>query len=435
MEYSWTRHTRDTSTLILDLPDEILVRIIKAAILPRGDSGPKSLKRKQYDKDVIAILASVCQRFACLAVPFNYHSIRFEWPTFVAPPSHRVRLLRDTLINNPSLGHYCQDFWFYISDFTTNVSPADFDVLIDLIGLLPDVKVLGIHGGFSLEQGEYTWESIRNCVQLMRRLEYLVLSREALAGLTLGPIMKELQIPSLRKLRVDGISQSDSWHSETLEEADFTELDLSDYRETAEALACLLKWPRRLTHFRLGSYYNNTNYIDLPMFRPMLLRHRDSLVKLDIGYLAPTGRGTLLDLSDFKALKELKLSRWQIGPSGARGMLILEFKPGEVELLLAPKLEKFALSFALCEKNMVSWSDFGHQEQYWLQCFMEIALAKRSSLREVLVLFSPHNGDITADTYPWDRIISLHNAFEPRGIIVTHSPPSLSREEWMKEAL
>jgi hypothetical protein len=108
-------------------------------------------------------------------------------------------------------------------------------------------------------------------------------------------------------------------------------LSLSDYEESPEATAQLLQWPKGLVNFQFSSFYNNQFYTDLPIFRSMLLIHKDTLKTLDIGYLSHSGAGRLFKASDYPNLESLTLSRWQMQTD-------LSFSVSDADMLLAPNL-------------------------------------------------------------------------------------------------
>ncbi len=108
--------------------------------------------------------------------------------------------------------------------------------------------------------------------------------------------------------------------------ASFNTLSLSDYGESPQATAQLIQWPRQLSKFYFGSFYNNRFYMDLPMFHSMLSMHKDSLKVIHIGYLSSSGRGPLFNASDFPQLEDLRLSRRQIWRE-VSGVLIYTGRP------------------------------------------------------------------------------------------------------------
>jgi hypothetical protein len=206
---------------------------------------------------------------------------------------------------------------------------------------------------------------------------------------------------------------------------------LDDYLESHEGTTCLINWPKALTSFHFGSFYNNDNYVDLPMIASWLQKHKGTLVDLSVGYLASRGRGKLFDLSEFTALESLELSIWQISVGGFRTPRILEFKP-EDEILLAPNLKSFKLDFTVYDQHSESWTDLGETEVNWLRSFAEAAVRKNVPFREISICFNPESyGIAKKNGYPWDRMTALQDELRPKGITVSYNEPSLAREEWL----
>jgi hypothetical protein len=94
--------------------------------------------------------------------------------------------------------------------------------------------------------------------------------------------------------------------------ATFTSLRISDYEERPEVMDLLLQWPAVLTRFEFGSFYNNGNMMDYPMFEKWLLIHQHTLKYIDIGYLNRHGSSRLFNATLFPNLEFLRLSRWQM---------------------------------------------------------------------------------------------------------------------------
>ena len=196
---------------ILGLPDELLVKILEfAALRTQQSSSYYDLEFDQlYSINSIAPLALTCKRFNRLVLPFLYHSIRFVSPKRIAPATRALRILLRTLQSNPSLGQLCQCLRMHIPDIGFESIPEDFAAAEELTRYLVNLRHLYIHGGFSYRNRESTWNIIRSCVKHMGRLEELSLGREDLIGIEIPTLMRELQIPSLRKLQIHGASMAD----------------------------------------------------------------------------------------------------------------------------------------------------------------------------------------------------------------------------------
>lgn len=161
------------------------------------------------------------------------------------------------------------------------------------------------------------------------------------------------------------------------------------------------------------------------MFRTMLLKHRESLTTLNIGYLSSSSQGKLLDLSDFTSLEDLKLSRWQMAEA-------LDFRDEDAGMLLSPKLRKFTWDLSNNEQHSESWTGFGETEERWLGRFSQAAVARKASLREIKIVFSPDGWEANEELgYPWDRMDRIKNDFGPLGLAITCNQPPISKEKWL----
>ncbi|CAH0037153.1 unnamed protein product [Clonostachys rhizophaga] len=437
------RHETERPGSILNLPNEVLVKILEHASLGRNESPFRRNDEIVLRSRLIAPIIRTCRRFYQLAVPFHWRSIKYDYPDSVIPSDRKVMALHRALQDNPDLGRHCLAFLFHITDIRMNeeyeLTAADYQALNEIIASLPNVRSLNIHGGWQGAKGLLTFDTLRRCIGTMHSLREVSLSREGLEGFTVHRVMETLQSPSIRSLSLHGVSKervddATFWASQDYGESNITELALSDYRERAEGTLRLINWPKELASFSFGSFYNNTNYFDLPMFATMLDKHKHTLTKLSIGYLATSGRGMILDLFEFTALEDLQLSVWQLlRPAEAEERFT--FRAEEAKLLSAPKLRKFTLDFSIYDQHSEDWSDFGEREQRWLRGMAETAIARKAPLREIHVIFTPDSWDAKKeDGYPWDLMKALGDEFEPAGIAVTHNTPTMSREEWSKLA-
>jgi hypothetical protein len=205
-------HDGDNSwpALILALPHELLAEILELAIIP-NNIHELSWRHQEltYDPAVTLPVAYTCRRFSQVVVPFNYRSIKFSSPQGIVPTSLRLRLLARTFQSNPSLGLHCREFKMHIPDNKLS-SQEDFEFVEQILPFLPNVKSLYVHGGFGTKKNQQTWKLLRACVQHMRRLEMMELHREAIEGLEVADVIREVQIPSLKGLCVGGFARSDS---------------------------------------------------------------------------------------------------------------------------------------------------------------------------------------------------------------------------------
>ena len=205
-----TIHDRDKvprrEAYISRLPDELLVRILELATLESGPGGVCDCE-KQRSYAAIRTLLGICHRLHRIVLPFLYHTIRFNYPQGTVPPTRAVRSLHRRLQKNPSLRQHCLVLWVNIDDIGSKAEVEEFFIANDLVTWLTKVRCLKIHGGFEGKRNAHTWALIRNVTQHMRELEHLSISRQGW-GLYLSPIIEHLEIPSLRKLNVHGVSET-----------------------------------------------------------------------------------------------------------------------------------------------------------------------------------------------------------------------------------
>lgn len=197
---------------ILALPHELLANILELAIIP-NNIHELSWRHQEsiYDPAATLSVAYTCRRFSQVVVPFSYRSIKFTYPLTkgIVPTSLRLRLLARTFQSNPSLGLHCREFKMHIPDNRPS-SQEDFEFVEQILPFLPNVKSLFVHGGFGTKKKQQTWKLLRACAQHMRRLETMDLHREAIGGLEVADVIREVQIPSLKGLCVSGFARSDS---------------------------------------------------------------------------------------------------------------------------------------------------------------------------------------------------------------------------------
>ena len=196
-------------SLILDLPTELLTKILELVLIPeKGNRVPWRLEQMSWDPTAIPALAYTCRRFSQIAVPFNFRNIYFEYSR-VVPVSARPRRLAQVLQSNPSLGSYCRDFHMSICD-DSHSREHDFEFAAQLLSFFPNLRSLSVHGGFGDYKHESTWNLLRTCLPRMCHLEKVRLSREAIEGLKVAEVIRELQVhvPGLKELEVHGFAKN-----------------------------------------------------------------------------------------------------------------------------------------------------------------------------------------------------------------------------------
>lgn len=93
--------------------------------------------------------------------------------------------------------------------------------------------------------------------------------------------------------------------------------------------------------------------------------------------------GKIFDLSEFTALKELRLSAWQLGSEGDDNFsFLIEHEP-----LLSPRLEKFIFVLNFPGQWRETWLDFANPQKSWLWNFADAAIAKMIPLAEFEIIY------------------------------------------------
>lgn len=166
------------------------------------------------------------------------------------------------------------------------------------------------------------------------------------------------------------------------------------------------------------------------MFQSWLSIHREAIKTINIGYLSRDGGSNkhIFDATLFPNLESLRLSRWQMGPSGA----LLPFS-AENACLLGPKLKLFGWSFVINDQHSESWNDFGVKEEEWIRELGNAAIARKAALKMIEIQFWPDYWYETGgEEYPWDRMNHVRDGLlRPNGIDLCYNTPVISRENWL----
>jgi hypothetical protein len=292
-----------------------------------------------------------------------------------------------------------------------------------------------IHGGFEgTLHREHTWNLILRFSKNMKELQHLRLSREGF-GLHLQHITPYMaRFPELRRLSVHGITEAEKMQKSDLESrtrtSPITELSLSDYEEGRIATRALIAWPKTLTHFTFGSFYNNKHTMDYTDFESWLSIHNLTLKSVDIGYLSGSGSSRLFNAMPFPNLESLKLSRWQQGWPHRTDPL--RFKAEDANVL-GQRVKFFGWDFGIYDQHSESWNAFGEDEEVWLTSLAKIAAAKKAALRTIKIYFRPDSYEVTEENgYPWDRMDRIRDkACKNNGIELEYTPPTITKENWL----
>lgn len=166
--------------------------------------------------------------------------------------------------------------------------------------------------------------------------------------------------------------------------------------------------PKALEHFRLRGGCSGQASWDLSLFPGLLYDHQTSLKSIEIGEL---GRGDkYINLLDFPNLETLKLSRY-----------VFDLTPeAACATFLAPKLHTFIWDFTVLDQSSESWTDFGQKQKEWISKFAELAIAQKSMLRKIEIIFTPDQWSRPKTReqlrdwgWPWDLMDEVRDAIKP----------------------
>lgn len=218
--------------------------------------------------------------------------------------------------------------------------------------------------------------------------------------------------------------KADNIYLKKYREAPFTSLSLPSYEGSAEILTKLLQWPKKLSHFHLPDVDNFDYEFEIPLLHSMLSIHRDTLTSLTIGWMEGYGTKGIFHASDFPNLEVLTLSRSTM-------MRKLEFSPIYADLLLAPKLKTFGLMFHLRDRPGEPCIAFKRGEQRWMIEFAKEAMKRKSTLREIEIIFDEDLRQVKAGcTWPCDCLDRIRDEIEPYGIRLGYDNPLIPEGFW-----
>ena len=211
-------------------------------------------------------------------------------------------------------------------------------------------------------------------------------------------------------------------------------MSITDFVDMPAALACLLQWPAKLEELSFYRFCGTGVELNICHIASWLGKHSTSLKKLRIRGTVRYVSSIWPDFSAFTALRDLTTSPWGMSRS-------LDFSEENAALFLPPNVEKFTWCF---EKDTeVYHGDFSDRDEKWLGVLLRIAIKKKTQLKEVYINFNPTDepwNEFVQDLshhyrqptkYAWDRLDNLKRAFEPQGIILTYSNPTISRDNWI----
>ncbi|KAI0007829.1 hypothetical protein F4779DRAFT_488305 [Xylariaceae sp. FL0662B] len=390
------------------LADELVLNILELLIYHDCPTDPCGcLQRPRF---AVWRVALVCRRFSRLITPYLYRTLYFtRTPIWTNEDQYRM--------GNPLCRQHCHKLDILIPEYKRQSDKAR------LIARFVD--------GSNPEN----WQHVDRMLKHMRRIKHLHLQ---CVGLWVPQILEHINVPTLQLLDISCRAKASEggFPDRQIGTASFTTLRLSAWEGDAAAIAHLIQWPRQLRRFYFENhqfYHVNRDSLDLTMFGSWLSVHKDTLETIDIGSVSPSSGELLLDVSEFRQLKSLKLSRWS-SPA------FLEFPLTNVDRLLAPNLEEFIWSFNFDSKNVErwdTWNVFKDRDELWLQQFVKVAARKQSPLKKIHVIVNPDASNYLKlreeDGYPWDRLERVKEYSRRRNIELSYPPPTRSRDWWRRK--
>jgi hypothetical protein len=205
-----------------------------------------------------------------------------------------------------------------------------------------------------------------------------------------------------------------------------TSLTIHDFGESLEALQNLLKLPRALERFTFGKIHSNPFRWRLDMFQLLLANQRTTLKSIEIGCLGSYSNP--INFLEFPKLEILNLSYW----------VYRQTPEMAADSLFAPNLHTFIWDFQIIDQHSESWSDFGKEQKEWLIKFAELAIARKSALRKIKIMFYPEGDDgprtkeeLAGCVTPWELMDEARNEISRLGIELVYNKGE-TREECLQ---
>jgi hypothetical protein len=198
-------HTRQDrlptgETFISRIPNELISEILTLVAVRPSHEWP----RNYYGR--VLPLVTVCKRFNRIATPLLYHTAVFENSCGIVPPCLPARKFHRTVQENPILRPYVKAVKLYIEEFHQIKSLGEYDIANDFMTWFPNVTSFQLQAGFANGKRKYTWPMIAKGMKHMPFMREISLCREDFDGLLICDVIENLNIPSLRKLKIHGLS-------------------------------------------------------------------------------------------------------------------------------------------------------------------------------------------------------------------------------------
>lgn len=190
--------TDGPSLHITNMPDEILNEIFSFAIT--SDHWYLA-----YDKCALS-LSRVCKLFYRITQPLLFRNIQFPWPHRLFPACIPTRCLYRAMRANPILGTFCKSASFHISNATVDPTSEDYVLGEVLLGWLPNVTSLSLHGGINRL---YTLPLLKRAFRRLTHVKNLTLSSLYLA--TACDLVQTIQLHSLTICGISAREDHATW--------------------------------------------------------------------------------------------------------------------------------------------------------------------------------------------------------------------------------
>ncbi|KAL3478172.1 hypothetical protein BJX99DRAFT_256723 [Aspergillus californicus] len=359
--------------------------------------------------------ALVCRAFNTAAVPFIYKTISLT----VSPlDMHLVKLeqLQNTLVANPRVLEHCEEVQVTMDDWIRNITNDTFESLRTVVANVPRTTKVDINGGFE-DHPNQTWKTIRRALQHMANISSLCLTQILTAGLDVAALADNL---------------SNTFSLRLLELSSFTSLTLDDFDAQPETAMALIQWAKSLEHFSFIDNWRRDVELDIPMITDWLSIYTASLKSINLGYMSPTGRGTVFNSSKFTALESLSISIIQLQQPNGR----LVYLPQTVEMLSAPRLKTIIITHP-----KPSWNPdypplipaFNGPEESWIRNLAQDAVRTKSSLQKIVIAYSASlepKACLPVNVYPWDRMQGIAACMQSQGLTLVYHGSQMPREKW-----
>ncbi|CAG9977423.1 unnamed protein product [Clonostachys byssicola] len=454
------------TTAILRLPDELLASVLQESVhveykFWRDDDSEPFLK--PCDAATARALISTCRRFQRLVTPLLYAHIEVRCNGAgrgerEVANARRTRLLHRTFRTNTSLWMHCRRLEI---GFSYGGKPLDREspvqnlmyIACDCLNWLTntiDLRIIALPSGLLEEDGLTTvllptgddlCYLIRLATDNLPHLRHLDLHTCNEAMLALPTVIAGLSglkpNACLRTLDLSGITHigtDDDWKLLRAQAgtSPLSVLKLRNFTQGVQALEALVLWPAKLTSFEFSMPFSDhysgegplTRY-NLGVLQQVLLHQKNHICYIGLQELVNQGLYGF-DVTDFHSLKTLTLGHDTTGTDSS-----------SIANLVAPNCEVFCWDMVLedqqCPEKLGS---FNQPEEDWLRAFAQAAIARKSALRHIKVLYYPESDAYLTEEalksleYPWDRMDRLAQEIQPYGIHLSYSAPNISRGEF-----